>query len=128
MRNVFYAAAGIFLLALAFNLASSSARAQAGARIIDMTTSGNLANPLVLDDAGRIWSGLTPSSSPLVTVPGAVTIAGSDYQDNRLFIACANGDLYSFLHGQLTFVRNVISGAPTPATPQSWSQIKERYR
>lgn len=127
MRNFFYAAAGVCLLALAFHLGSTMARAQTGTRIIDMANS-NRYGMTALDDAGRVGDLYSNSSTPLFTVPGAIAIAGDDYGGAQLYVACSNGDIYQFYYGQLVYKKNILSGAPVPATQNSWSQVKSRYR
>lgn len=86
-RKFFYAAAGLFLLALAFHLGNTRATAQGAGTFVSIATYNGTAWALTSD--GRVYYTTNPG------VP--FTLVGT------------------------------IGGATT-GIPQSWGQVKERYR
>lgn len=92
MRNFFYAAAGIFLLALAFQLGSTTATAQVAGQFVGLSC---------MDARNELY---------------AITADGRVY--------CS----YGFDVGSHWVYRGSASGAPVPATQQSWGQVRDRYR
>jgi hypothetical protein len=122
----------LLLLALGFAAMTACAvlaqqvKAQAGPRIIDVACNGEVA----LDNSGRVLH--TRTGVVLATIPGAIAL--SDNGSTTVAIACTNGDVfvgyrtYDRITTTLYLIGNALSGAPTPTTPQSWGQVKERYR
>jgi hypothetical protein len=99
-RSFFFVCAGIFLLALAYHLGAQSATAQAGSGVIGPFVNNAQANGEVA--SGYVW---------VMTQNGDVFVRGMDTGGNSPLLSLGN----------------YWSGA-TPATRETWGQLKSRYR
>jgi hypothetical protein len=138
-RKFFYICAGMFLLALAYQLGVTNARGQAGGVVVAVTDPGQ--GSYVVDASGAVyftlygsnlapaphWSlrGTISSSSPIVHIEGAgTTSTGQDVEH----AFASNGDFFVSSDGGRTWSRHGnVFGAATPALHQSWGQLKSRY-
>jgi len=63
MRNFFYAAAGVFLLALAFHLGSTTAKAQGTGQFIGITWAAGGDDLFALTSDGRVYVSTPPPTA-----------------------------------------------------------------
>lgn len=94
----FFMAAGVFLLAVSFNLGARSAGAQAGSTVSGFATGGS-------PYGGVSYFVLTPN--------GDVYRSDADRFDKLVSVGKLIGNLW---------------GGPTPAQVESWGAVKSRYR
>jgi len=100
-RSFFFVCAGIFLLALAFHLGAMTATAQSGSIVTGFAASpGN--------DCGSVFWAMTQNGD----IFGRTLTTGP----------CGSSA------GPLYHIGNFWSGSPTPATQETWGQLKSRYR
>jgi hypothetical protein len=124
-RKFFYVCAGLFLLALSYQLGVRSATAQPGNLIsvgdIDRNHVGGIAGVVgrTLHRAG----GMAPDALP--PIPGTDPIVANYGPDPIALLA--NGDWYIGDGNGWTLQGNILSGSPTPALQESWGQLKSRY-
>ncbi len=131
-RTFFYVCAGLACLTVAYQFGASRAAAQVGGAF---EGAGFNSYPAleVSFCAGRVlhWSQSTNGTDWLIParlgaggqpVPGTAPIAACKYG----YVLLANGDLYQDI-GSWSYIGNLI-GAPTPASRQSFGQLKARYR
>jgi hypothetical protein len=134
-RKFFYICAGMCLLAVTFQLGARSVGAQGvGSYVVgsfDVDT-----DPLVIDAGGNMWMmgwsnsrgvhiGPVPLPRPGIVLAASVSVGGPDTYDARVLYD--NGDAYVHNSTNWQYVGNVVGG-PTPATHESWGQLKDRYR
>jgi len=138
-RKFFYVCAGMFLLALAYQLRVTNARGQAAGVVVAVFDPG--LGSYVVDASGAVyftlygsnlapaphWSfrGTISSSSPIVHIEGAgTTSTGQDVEH----AFASNGDFFVSSDGGRTWSRHGNAfGAATPTAQQSWGQLKSRY-
>lgn len=64
------------------------------------------------------------SGGQVVSIASSYVGGGSYY----LHAITSTGDLYESFGSNVWSYRGNIFGAPTPATPSTWGQVKDRYR
>jgi len=126
-KRFFFICAGILCLALAYQLGVRNAGAQVpGQNLVGYVGPAASEFAVVVDRVVyKAANGLplqplaalppVPGSSPVLTFAS----------DNALL---ANGDVYDWIGSGWRYKGNVLGGAPTPTTEQSWGQLKARYR
>jgi hypothetical protein len=138
-HKFFLVAAGMFLLALAYQLGVTNARGQAAGVVVAVSDPG--LGSYVVDASGAVyftlygsilapaphWSfrGTISSSSPIVHIEGAgTTSTGQDVEH----AFASNGDFFVSSDGGRTWSRHGnVFGSATPTAQQSWGQLKSRY-
>lgn len=138
-RKFFYVAAGMLMLAIAYQLGVTTARGQSIGTLADVLDTGY--GSYAVTPSGAVyfsyygslsapaprWSfrGTISSPSPIMhigdagqEVSGSVTVHAFA-QNGNFYVSLDDGRTWS-LHG------NVFSGA-TPALHESWGQLKSRY-
>jgi hypothetical protein len=134
-KRFFFICAGILCLALAYHFGAQSATAQGG--LVASSVNGGPASGLWAVVVGRTVvirngsGGLPPTSIP-EPVPGTEAIMSVDALDlNYATVILANGDTWEYWPydspRRWIFAGNMLGG-PTPATRETWGQMKARYR
>jgi len=135
-RRFFYVCAGLFLLALSYQLGASTATAQAG-------------NPSIVGVAWRLTDGhayAAASDGSVYATPGYCAgwtrvgqlPAGETPTEvldgdvgGSMDVMCASGNVYT-VTGAIPNISLVlcssIYGSPSPAARATWGQLKARYR
>jgi hypothetical protein len=137
-RKFFYVCAGLFLLALSYQLGVTTAHGQAGATVADADDPGlgsyavTSSGAVYLSQYGSIlaigprWNliGTIPTSSPIVHIEHAGDSGGQSvahaFAENGDFYVSADGGRTWSLHGN-------VFGSPTPALHESWGSLKSRF-
>ena len=128
-KTFFYVCAGLFLLALSYNLGARSAGAQAGGSIavgdINMGGQGGIA-ALVDRLLYRATDGPPfETYGPTPPIPGTEPIVAVYGPDPRAMLA--NGDVYR-LSGSAWILAGNVLGSGTPAQRATFGALKKRYR
>jgi hypothetical protein len=128
-RKFFYVCAGLFLLALSYQLGVRSATAQSGSLVvagdIDRDHEGGIAAVVGRTlYCGTVRPPLTMVNT-LPPVPGTAPIVAVYGPDPTVILG--NGDVYFGDGSGWTLQGNFLSGSPTPALRESWGQLKSRY-
>src|SRR5262249_27583235 len=128
-KRFFYLSAGLLCLALAYHLGAQSAKAQgqtveiAGVNVEEST-------PGYAGTVGRIISTFPYTGTE--PVPGTSPIVAVAYNRGNVYAELANGDCYvncASSCGNPGWVRvGNVFGKTTPATQETWGEIKARYR
>jgi len=133
-KKFFYVCAGLFLLALTYQLGARIAAAQAPSNPV-AAMSGTYPNQWVVTANGNVyyWSGSCwrqPDCRNVFGTPNASNpvVAMSGEYPNQ-WVVTANGDVYYWSGSCWTqpSCRNVF-GTPTASTPTTWGQVKSTYR
>jgi hypothetical protein len=136
-RAFFFVCAGIFLLAVSYQLGATSARAQTG--IVQGATVNDLGYFAAASGRTFYWgySYYSGGSPPLLRtvpdpIPGTseVVVAEMIHGGDGYNVVLANGDVYQWGYGQAPGWRYAFNlvGAPTPARQASWGQVKVDHR
>jgi len=129
-RSFFSICAGIFLLALAYHLGARSATAQASSSVeaVNLETYGSISYYTCV--VGRTFY-FTPSLPAIYTValpvPGTSPIVATSIDQVYLTAILASGDVYQW-DGSAWVLRVNLIGSPTPATQETWGELKAKYR
>jgi hypothetical protein len=136
-RAFFFVCAGLFLLALAYHLGATSAKAQVGTRMVGIDIMGSWPGRIAIDESGQLYeehnigSGRWTATFQLAGRPVALTTRNDD--GNLVWVLMDNGDLYE-ANGSVTggwppqFVYNICNiSDPTPAQSISIGQLKAKY-
>jgi len=127
-RAFFFVCAGIFLLALAFQLGHVTAHAQGGTALegacIESFELNAFPRATVCVNRWFYWMGENGTLHQLsVPVPGTLRIVATDpYQTVML----ESGDWLKFTGSSWVLVGN-LAGGPTPAAQTTWGQLKAKY-
>ena len=130
-KAFFFVCAGMFLLALGYQLGARSAGAQGGAQIdgaaIAMSQNPFTDPPRASGVVGRtfyFWyqGGTHVAGAP---VPGTETVIATEPNYEQVMLA--NGDMYQSNGDSWTYLGNLLGGA-TATHRQTWGALKARYR
>jgi hypothetical protein len=131
-KRFFYACAGVFLLALSYEVGANHASAQTGGVIegaaIDWVT-GLPAGWRCSGVEGRMFHALEPVGGrrydPPEPIPGTAEIVATDPAGFAVMLA--DGSVYQYNNPGWTFEGSLLGGT-TPAHSESWGEVKARYR
>ena len=125
-RAFFYVAAGVFLLALSYNLGARNAAAQVGFEAPEwdygIVTIVQGRTVIIGRPSAAAASGLDLEVLP--EPPGTGQIVSASGLERRVLLD--NCDVYQW-YGGWVFKGNMLSG-PTPAARESFGALKSRYR
>jgi len=129
-KGFFFVCAGVFLLALSYHLAASSASAQIGALVqgASIQSIAPYTFPRATACVNRVWRWMGESGglhTGSVPVPGAAPIVATDPYGT---VILENGDWLKFDGSSWVLIGNLVGGGPIPAKQESWGQLKARYR
>ena len=131
-KSFFYVAAGLFLLALGYNVGATSARAQTSAVIGAMGCSPGSLTPNMSLLMGRVvYRGYGNQFGfqvlpPLPPIPGTSPVVALDASCCG-FAMLENGDVWAGGGPSWVYVGNVIGG-PTPTASKTWGAVKAEHR
>jgi hypothetical protein len=121
-RKFLYICAGLFLLALGFQLGTRDAHSQAigvDAAMVD----GNGACVVINRQMTWFSYGSPPTHVPN-PAPGSSRVIACYYN----LVLLENGDVYGYSLGSGEwFFKGTLALGPTPALQESWGQLKSRY-
>jgi hypothetical protein len=145
LKRFFYASASILMLAVAYHLEATSAKAQSGGETVVGVSTGTPADvggTLVLTASGNLYAGPDGAGvpNPNSWVPVGNIPAMASHPEASLFTALsvngglpkavtASGDVF-IMYGDVPgwqYWGNVFGG-PTPAAHATWGQVKAGYR
>ena len=134
----FYVSLGILALAGAFHFGAETARGRAttGGGQLTSLAWGDLIGCTALfatDTQGTFYvdCGLGGNWEPAGQLPGGAVEVFPFPSANLIFVALANGDIYTTPKSQpgaFTFHSNVFSGLPVQAEETTWGRIKAERR
>lgn len=139
-KTFFYVTFGIVALAGAFHLGAQTAESQGAEQFVGIEIANTgLGFGLVwaVDASGVIYAGGCPGSPfiPVGSLPPScrpTSMLRDESGIPGIFIACANGDIYTFGAGEYPNVtpmlRCNIYGAPVQAAETSWGRVKAERR
>jgi secreted PhoX family phosphatase len=111
VRRLFYAAAAVLFLALAYHVGSKGAEGKATTNLLGMTDNPRIPSSAVaIDQAGVIYFGQSAHWSRVGATPSAPAFLWTRNSTGEIFIALTNGDLYRLEpNWSLTYDSNVFS-------------------
>jgi hypothetical protein len=128
-KRFFNICAGILCLSLAYHFGAVSAGAQGGLTVEGASIESFQLNtfPRATGCVNRLWRWMEQNGALRmnpVPVPGTERIVATDPYGS---VMLENGDWLQFDGSAWVLVGNIV-GAPTPATQETWGQLKARYR
>ena len=131
IRPLAFAAGGVLALLLGLHSFYSRASAQATGSFVSLAYNANSGYMMALMSDGRVY--IKPSTTWVAqgTISqGAGTFVDLEYDANGGYMTALTNDGRVFAKPGTTWVLQgtIAAGSPVTATPQSWGQVKERYR
>ena len=133
-KKFFYACAGLFLLGLSYHAGAGSVAAQTSGQVVAGGDSWAFLSDGTVYRHAFVANGMGPwvLAGHLAAPGGVVGVSTSGFYSGGVAfvrVLMDDGAFWEFREsGESIFLNSIFGTTPTATVPQTWGQVKDRYR